>query len=646
MPRLELRVADAAQQERLDRALGSGALVVDTGRRRPFWFDGRFLTAADLLAEQNYVRARQSDLAAAIGSGVVHGLEVRVEPGATAAAPEVVVSPGVGVTPAGDLVSVEEEARLRLDTLPDQAALDASLGLKLLSTAAANNRTGLFVLALRPIEFSANPVAAYPTTLDGARDVHDGDIVEATAVTLIPYPDRAGVETPDDKRARVAREIFLDGTGAGAPQEALPLALLCVEGGTLRWLDPWLVRREVGAESTLAAGLRQRPRALVEAFVRQHLDQMAALDPAVRAAGFPAARHFRALPPAGRCPAAALRFDNLLGEPVLLQSFLPPTVEVEFAFVPDDEVAALVEEALALPPLDLQDSDEIDRLSVLIAAPVARAELMEHQRTLDTLTRPVRSAAPGMVAKRLPLESLLRLTRPEIRAPAPADAARAQAVADAWARALAAAQGRAQARDGGLFWYFRRRLTPRAAVPTGATLRLAGTAAAVDAEVDARLAADAATDRFAALAGRMPRLAVAEAASLLAAPRLAVSPTLAEGRLRSSDILRRSALAALEGAGEGDRPIEHADVLRVARRFGAPELGQGLDALAAAAPGLGEGAAADTIAASGAAPDLDAAARALPPAALPDFAGRLAGAAGAGDVEAVRALAKPVEPGP
>ena len=65
----DISVHSAQDNARLQAQLAAGALIVDSGRRRPFYFDGRFLTADDLTADQNYIRARQSDLAQAIGAG-------------------------------------------------------------------------------------------------------------------------------------------------------------------------------------------------------------------------------------------------------------------------------------------------------------------------------------------------------------------------------------------------------------------------------------------------------------------------------------------------------------------------------------------------------------------------------------------------
>jgi hypothetical protein len=52
----EVTVQSAQDDARLQAQLAAGALIVDSGRRRPFYFDGRFLTADDLTADQAYIR--------------------------------------------------------------------------------------------------------------------------------------------------------------------------------------------------------------------------------------------------------------------------------------------------------------------------------------------------------------------------------------------------------------------------------------------------------------------------------------------------------------------------------------------------------------------------------------------------------------
>lgn len=648
MPRNELTVNSRSDQTMLAAQLDAGALTVDSGRRRPFYFDGRFLTARDLIADQDYLRARQSDLAQAIGTGVIRGLGVTIVSDAVRQVPLLAVAAGSGITPAGDLVAIGAALNLDLNDIPTSTQIDAQLGVRLLPQAAARNRSGLFVLALRPIEFSANPVPAYPTTLDGQRSVRDGDIVEATAVTLIPYPDRAGADNADAKRARVAREIFFDGMKAGALQDALPLAMVCLEGGSLRWLDVPMVRREVGAESTLAAGLSQRPRALLEAWLKQVQDQLDDIPTTAFQAGFAATRYFEALPPVGPLPASALSFQNQLGQTTLLQSYFPPGVDVEFAFIPSDELAALVQDALALPPIDLGASDEdLDRVAILIVAPVTRQALAANQRALASLARPVLAAASGMQAKRSPLEALIRIAQPiSLLRPTTQQAQ----TAAAWATALASARDASDQATGGrsMFWYLRKRQLPYTAELAGTTLRLAGDAAAIDTDLNKSLEADGRTGNFGTVIGRLPRLAQADVVNLLAAPRLALSATAATGGvLATSDILRRSVFTALAqartAADNGGAAFDQSAVLGITRRFGDPKLGQGFDALLQAADGdakatLTSAAGVGTIEASGVAPDIDRAAQQLPVEAQAAFATSVAQAAAAGDAEALRKL--------
>jgi hypothetical protein len=648
MPAIELTVDSTSAQTALQAALEAGTIIVDGGRRRPFYFDGRFLTAADLIADQNYIRARQSDLAQAIGTGVVRGLMVSLAGNFASNNPELEIQRGLGVTPAGDIVRLAEPVRVRLNGIPESQIIDAQLGVKLLANAGVNNRTGLYVLALRPIEFSANPVPAYPTSLDGVRTVRDGDIIEATAITLIPYPDRAGSEDPDAKRARVAREVFYESQRPGVLQEALPLALLYISNGRLVWLDVFMVRREVGAEPTIAAGLKQRPRALLEAWFKQHLDHLDDIDAKALKEGFAATRYFDVLPPVGMVPAACLRFEAAApgaSGGTLLQSFFPPLTDCEFAFVPSDEVAALVDQGLGLPPIDLTAGDEdLDQLSVLIMAPVTRSRLATLKRELENVTRVVRPVAPGMLAKRLPLDTLMRVGSrlPQLTSP---EVVRAQAIDAAWSAALAEAQELVQRQNRGCFWFMRRRQLPYYAEVSSATLRLAGNAADIDKTIADRMAADESVRVVNTLSERLPKLAQAETYNLLAVDRLRVSPVFTQSKLfATSDVLRRGALQDLQsGLASAASEQRHAVVLDVARRFGDEQIGRGFDAMRQAVDSETQQALqsdkfAAGLAASGVVPELDRAARALPADKLAAFTTAVVNAAVENQTDELRKL--------
>lgn len=286
-------------------------VVLDGLRRRPRYFDGRFLTGADLTRDQDYVRQRQADMARAGGAGVITGL--RVGETGLALGETARIEAGLGLTPAGDLVMVTADRQVPLLDLPTSRQLDSALGLAAEPRVPLGRRSGLFVLALRPVEFTANPIAAYPRSVSGHRTVEDGDIIEASAITLIPYPDMAGASDLQDARRTVARAIFA-ASGQAMPQDALPLAMLALDRGTVRWVDTAMVRREAGLESGLFAGLSKRPRDLAEAFLAQHAGHLADTLSELSARGldpnFPAASFFSLLPPAGQMPIAAIRADE------------------------------------------------------------------------------------------------------------------------------------------------------------------------------------------------------------------------------------------------------------------------------------------------------------------------------------------------
>ena len=96
---------------------------------------------------------------------------------------------------------------------------------------------------------TANPVGAYPTSLTGARTVEDGDVIEATAVVLVPWQDDGAADALDARRGRAARTLFTQDVGSAVTSaNLLPLAMLALQGNSLVWLDEAMVRRELGAD--------------------------------------------------------------------------------------------------------------------------------------------------------------------------------------------------------------------------------------------------------------------------------------------------------------------------------------------------------------------------------------------------------------
>jgi hypothetical protein len=393
------------RQDEIDAFQPGGSLVIDDRRRRPLYFDGRFLAARDLVREQNYFLTRQADIARFAGFGAMQGLMVR-QPSSNLA-DSVTIQAGQGVTPSGELVIIPQDHTISLSNVPEDQKLNANFGLLPIPKEPARNRSGLYVLGLRPVEFSANPIASYPTTITGPRTVHDGDIVEATAITLVPYPDAGTNLDLSMRRSYAAREIFLSGALRGVPAGVLPLAMLGLNHGNVQWVDSYMVRREVGAEYGDLLRFGTGSRATQQAFILQfdaHLNEvLAQRQQTGQGASFTANQYFYALPPCGRLPVTCINTENFT------QSFFPQETNVTLSICPTDELPSLIEQAVGLPPIDLmQPANSFANISVLVLVPVSRQQFAQVKSKLQA--QPLQPAIPTVISARSPLD-LLRLQR-------------------------------------------------------------------------------------------------------------------------------------------------------------------------------------------------------------------------------------------
>lgn len=519
-------------REDVEDQFSQGPLVLDGLRRRPRYFDGRFLTGADLTRDQDYVRQRQADMARAGGSGVISGLRVRNV--TLSAGQSLSISPGVGLTPSGDVVMLSQRRDVPLLDLPTSRQLDAALGLAEEPRVPLGRRTGLYILALRPVEFTANPIAAYPRSIAGQRSIEDGDIIEASAITLIPYPDMNGAANVMEARRKVAKTIF-NGRGAAMPQDALPLAMLALDRGMVRWIDTAMVRRETGSESGVHAMFGTRPRAIAEAFLLQHhrhlIDTMVDLASRGMGATLPASAMFSLLPPVGAMPASTLSSDDL----GFTQRYFPPGVDADIAFVPSDEIAALAEEALSLPPIDLDaPPDMLDAVGVTIMVPVDRVRYQRLNATLGSLSQPVAgSAASGSSASGFDLVSAIverrKLMEAEARDATAVAAVEAERLRIAsWRSALTEAVGAITPAVGGekLVWFMRRRSIAQQPAVTGRGVGMRGDDVALNAAALANVERLRLSRRLASINGEATPQATVGVLRLLAVPQVAESDTL------------------------------------------------------------------------------------------------------------------------
>ncbi len=384
----------------------ASSVVLDTRRTRPRFFDGKFLTAADLMQEQSYLLTRQADLGRTLGFGVAEGLRVSLATTSASNLPNpaasVTVTQGHGITPTGEIVFLPQDLTVDLTDAAQLQRLSAAFGLTREPQQPFQNLRGLFVFGLRAVEFTANPTAAYPPSVDGNGTLRDGEIIEATALTLVPYDSDVSRADPNLARRRVAREIFLDQKILPLPAGVLPLAMLYLRNGTLEWVDEWLVRREAGSDDRFGFGFA--PRALAEAHFFQYQDMLQDA-PSASNGQLSAQSFLEIIPPAGPLPKAAINSDDFT------QAYFPAGARVELALVPEDELAALMEDSVDLPPIDLSlTPEDQDALAILVLAPVPRADYGNVLQTLNNIPPPpLTNPVPVLLSQQRPIDALLKL---------------------------------------------------------------------------------------------------------------------------------------------------------------------------------------------------------------------------------------------
>jgi hypothetical protein len=587
-----------------------GTIVTDDRRRRPLWFDGRFLDAQALNAEQNYFLARQSDFGRVAGFGVITGLGVTAHP---TKARTITVEPGHGITPSGNQVVLPNRLTVDLAAVAEIQRLDASFGISAIPKASPFNRTGLFIVALRTVEYTGNPISSYPTSVDAPRTTHDGSMIEATAVSLIPYPDAgAGTELVQRRKA-VAREIFFDESKKGQPENVLPLAMLALDHGVIKWLDVFMVRREIGLRERNVWGLGISPRPLRAAHLRQYDVHLQSLQASLGSnARIIAAEHFSVLPPTGPMPVGGINGTDFT------QNFFPAEMDVEFSIVPEDELPALIEDSMLLPPLDLALSGEAqESTSVMVVMPVERYRFRGLSQSLPTLTRELAPAQPGMIAKRKPITALNLLMARRLPAIIQPEVVSSDSV---W---------RAELSKQNQLWYLRRRNLEYKAEVTSWAVAMKAEETATDALVTERIAGLNLKTRFNALISRATSSGAAELTAFMASPLI----------LKGNDSVVKAAVAELEKADS----LDSLTVMKATEKFTDPAFGAGLSRITSSDALAGNTRVVDNVAKSGLLPQLDLLSRTLPAAEVAALTKELVEAGSGNDAAAVERVAKVIE---
>jgi hypothetical protein len=244
------------------------------------YFDGKFLRAEDLQAEQTYLRRLVQMSNQAHGAGVVHGFEVT-----RASGDKLRLAPGLAIDNEGRVLFLSETAEVSLAALLAQAAQAAASGgdaaFGACAPLAAEPGTApiadaaIYVIGISQAEAlcghedvygqacqqaciteSARPFRVEGVALQARPLVLTSPLPTSTAVVLDAIHLRSRVASAyfADERGRPASLISQAGLAssiwcAGAAASAggfVPLAVLARSGQAVRFLDLWTARRERG----------------------------------------------------------------------------------------------------------------------------------------------------------------------------------------------------------------------------------------------------------------------------------------------------------------------------------------------------------------------------------------------------------------
>lgn len=282
----------ATSSFRLNQAVGA------SGAPRTYFFNGRLLAAEDLQREQALREAGQSQLARLIGCGIAGGLQVT----GTAGSASLGIAPGLGVTPAGEVIDVEA---LTLD-LSSVAEARRPGGFATCAAAMANleaPNAGIYLLTLAATWIGSGRAATLLGEVGACNRALELPAVLAR-LHKIAVPQEAKAETmrnliasallvPDDPGTLLSHAAAADAPDGALrligwlpasrvptlSASELPLAVLQIDADAkVIWLDSHAPRRRLAPPPGLAGDdfWRASHKVEMEAFARQLVAQATA----------------------------------------------------------------------------------------------------------------------------------------------------------------------------------------------------------------------------------------------------------------------------------------------------------------------------------------------------------------------------------
>lgn len=332
---------------------------LDPKLSRTHYYDGRLLRASDLTRDQFYLDERLREVGRVLGQGIVRGLEVSLTGDR-----KLNVTAGLAITPSGRVLELETES-ITLN-LTDAALIhEMNPGFRSL-------QPGLYVVVARYAEKGTGSAEIYPRDLEAERGFHFNAYQEGLQFALVKLPLNLPLEKIQNIsanevavyiRALLVRPLLL--ANSGQPQsigeDAVALGVMGVEYGMPQWLDKGLLRRPFRSVQSLNTFLSNS----LQQDLYSHYEELFADIVSLRQSTanqdkFLASRYFSVLPPVGSLPKMAIDPINAY------QHFFPEAFEVSISPVRADDLPSLIQQSLALEPIDLQNDQDVDIMIAVV----------------------------------------------------------------------------------------------------------------------------------------------------------------------------------------------------------------------------------------------------------------------------------------
>lgn len=333
---------------------------LDPRLSRTDYFDGRLLTATDLIRDQTYVDERVLEVGRALGAGVVQGLEVALSEDKR----YLKINPGLAICESGRVLEVTIEKPLEID-LYDRALL-----INLNKGRYRRFNRGLYAVTLQYVEMGSDSAESYPADPIDKNEFQYDSFVEGAEVTLTPlnYPLPSDNELVS--RSALAQHFLRNpGQVNEISDQAISLGVLAINNDRPQWLDTYLLRRPMRPEHMTAAWQMDLHRHYLELLDTVMIER----NSQSQYSEFLASQYFHLLPPAGVLPSVCV-------DPVkATQYFFPENYEISISPVRYEDLALIQSESMQLAPLDLSQGEAAE---IMILAPMSNQDFMDNARSL------------------------------------------------------------------------------------------------------------------------------------------------------------------------------------------------------------------------------------------------------------------------